>query len=297
LKQDKKPEEYVYSQVLLFSLWTTKYELETEDSETWQSISEEDLHAKPEAELKVIYDEEDILSQKRRILCVKEKLFPYLESVEEGRAIVEQLELLNEIKDIGDILDPAGEQIDDDDEATGCEEVSSLHPGDLEKSSETTRNPDHIFKVPDLAKNEDMFLDSARHLDTDQRAAFNKVIGYCKQLRKASAANMAKPKPPLLVIHGGAGTGKSKLIDDMTYWIEKILRKPSDNLHHPYVIKIAPTGMAAANIGGVTIHAAFRFEFGTSQYCSLGDEKRDKLRDITENLTLMILDEFFDGEC
>ena len=85
--------------------------------------------------------------------------------------------------------------------------------------------------------------------------------------------------PPLLVVHGGAGTSKSFLIHIMSLWIQKLLSKAGDDVNSPYLIRAAPTGLAASNFDGQTLHSTFKLNFG-NEYKSLSDMSRDKLRDI-----------------
>ena len=73
--------------------------------------------------------------------------------------------------------------------------------------------------------------------------------------------------------------------------MEKIFRKPGDNPSHPYMLKVAFTGTAAANIKGQTLHSAFSFSFG-NEFFSLGDKSRDEKRTILENLMAVIVDEY-----
>jgi ATP-dependent DNA helicase PIF1 len=119
----------------------------------------------------------------------------------------------------------------------------------------------------------------------------NIVIGYYKELKKCLFSKKTiHPKHPFLIVHGGAGTGKSTLIKIVSQWTKKLLEKPGGDLDSPYVIA-APTGMAAANIGGSTLHTAFKLNFGFS-YKYLSDRNRDSLRTIFKNVKLLIIDEF-----
>ena len=70
------------------------------------------------------------------------------------------------------------------------------------------------------------------------------------------------PKVPFLLVHGGAGSGKSTLIHVMSQFIHKILLRDGDDLDSPYVLLSAFTGTAAANIDGQTLHTLFSFNFG-----------------------------------
>jgi len=94
----------------------------------------------------------------------------------------------------------------------------------------------------------------------------------------------------LLIIQGGAGSGKSTLINILAQRVELILRQSGDDPDKPYVLKAAFTGTAAANIDGMTLHSAFNFNFG-NEFLSLGDKIRDEKRDYLKNLALIIIDE------
>jgi hypothetical protein len=96
---------------------------------------------------------------------------------------------------------------------------------------------------------------------------------------------------PLLVIHGGAGTGKSKLIRDISQWAELTFTNPNDrSLEQPYIIRLAFTGKAASLIDGLTLHSAFNFKFN-NDFTSLSDKTRDNLRTTLQFLKIIIIDE------
>ena len=92
------------------------------------------------------------------------------------------------------------------------------------------------------------------------------------------------------IVLGGAGSGKSTVINILKQWIHLILRKEGDNPDCPYVIVTAPTGTAASNVRGQTLHSALGFNFGNKHY-SLSDKKRDKVRKLFKNLRVLIIDE------
>lgn len=147
-----------------------------------------------------------------------------------------------------------------------------------------------MYKPIDISNTTEM-LQSVRRLAPEQRKVFDIVMSYCKGLRKAISGSCPMPKAPLLKIHGGAGSGKSKLIEDISKWSEYFLRVADDRQpSQPSIIKVAPTGKAASIIDGLTLHSAFHFKFG-NDFASLSDKLRDEMRKSLEKLQIVIIDE------
>ena len=70
-----------------------------------------------------------------------------------------------------------------------------------------------------------------------------------------------KPDPIYLYVSGGAGTGKSYLIKALYHTIQLTLDREGEQSYLTKVLLLAPTGTAAYNIEGLTIHSAFLFIF------------------------------------
>ena len=107
---------------------------------------------------------------------------------------------------------------------------------------------------------------------------------------KGLKAKNPAPIAPKLMVHGGAGSGKSSVINIVKQWVHLILQTSGDSPDCPYIIVTAPTGTAAANIRGQTLHSAFSFNFGNEHF-SLSDKKRDEKRSLLRNLKCVIIDE------
>ena len=116
-------------------------------------------------------------------------------------------------------------------------------------------------------------------------------INYERDIVKARNGSKKSVVAPLLIVQGGAGSGKSTVIDAMSQHMERILRNSGDNPYHPYLLKVAFTGTAASKIKGQTMHSAFSFNFG-NEFLSLGDKSRDEKRTILSNLKAIIIDEY-----
>ena len=81
---------------------------------------------------------------------------------------------------------------------------------------------------------------------------------------------------PILVT-GEAGTGKSTLVN----YIKRVCDIPN-------TVVLAPTGVAALNVGGQTIHSFFRFPFRIITPAALADQKKNRL---WKKVELVIIDE------
>ena len=232
--------------------------------------------------------------QKSNIHKVKELLFPSKKKVEEARDLLQEL-TSSRPQHLLDQLDPEAEMERDELSAEGmfdAEEFAARDPGVM-PADDSSPSPatKQMYRRIDITDKSAMRR-SARQLDAEQRLAFDELIKYFKRTRQSRAnPEIPLPKPPLLKIHGGAGTGKSKLIKDISTWAEFWLRVDNNrDPSHPYVIKCAPTGRAAKVIAGLTIHTAFGFYFGNT-HMSMGDKIRDSRRTQLSDLRVVIIDE------
>ena len=94
-------------------------------------------------------------------------------------------------------------------------------------------------------------------------------------------------KQILKFVSGGAGVGKSKLIEVMTEGVEKLYGRNA-------VVLSAPTGMAAQNIGGRTMHGVFRLPVHTKRkwaYRQLFPEQAKLMYDEIGKAKLILIDE------
>ena len=232
--------------------------------------------------------------QRTKIQKVKEKLFPFKRHVEEAR------DLLKDLPDsrpqhLCDQLDPENEMENAELAAEGiveAEEFAARDPGIMPNDgTSSSLAAKDMYRRIDIS-NKNQMRRSARQLDKEQRMGFDEYIKFSKMTTQSVANPVNKmPKPANIVMHGGAGTGKSKVIDDISSWSEfwlrvDINRDPS----HPQVIKVAPTGRAAKVIKGLTIHSAFGMNFG-NKHMSLGDTIRDIRRTQLTHLRIVIIDE------
>jgi ATP-dependent DNA helicase PIF1 len=82
-----------------------------------------------------------------------------------------------------------------------------------------------------------------------------------------------------IFVTGRAGTGKSTLL---SYLIENTKKK---------VAVCAPTGVAALNVGGVTIHSLFGFPFGILGTEDIGRHMNRRTREVLGAIDMLVIDE------
>ena len=130
-------------------------------------------------------------------------------------------------------------------------------------------------------------------LNNDQLRIYNTVTSILQhQLdHEFGKCNCNDKKPLLMYISGYGGTGKSYLIKVIKGFLD--IQRKSHNGNCDYVVA-APTGLAAAGIGGQTIHSVFNIgiQHGKmSKYISLSANALDQMRAVMANLNCIILDE------
>ena len=91
---------------------------------------------------------------------------------------------------------------------------------------------------------------------------------------------------------GVGGTGKSFLIEAITAQVAETWSELDSSLTCAVA---APTGLAAFNVGGVTIHRLFQLpvehDAKTAVYWSLPKDSQKQLRTVLRNIKLIIIDE------
>ena len=84
--------------------------------------------------------------------------------------------------------------------------------------------------------------------------------------------------------------GKTYLIKTLSSWIKKINQREGFHSLQPHVLLLAPTGVAANNIGGTTLHSGLDFKIG-KKYIPLSSESQQTMTKLLENVKVLIMDE------
>ncbi|KAJ8048747.1 ATP-dependent DNA helicase PIF1 [Holothuria leucospilota] len=135
---------------------------------------------------------------------------------------------------------------------------------------------------PRLPHHEYSFLING--LNKKQQQFFYHVLNWFK----------IKKEPIYTFLTGGAGVGKTRLLTALYQALLRTLNsQPGENPDDIKIILVAPTGKAAYNIRGSTIHSAFCIPANKSLsvYSALTSEKLNTLQSKYRHLKLVIIDE------
>jgi hypothetical protein len=180
-------------------------------------------------------------TDKRKVEIVKSQVMEHLEGVEEARYYVEQAKKEVDLTEIGEQLDPALEQDNADCEEIELEEHPDLIHADPDQiTTDEDGRAKSIYRKIDIPNDVEL-KENTRSLDRYQREVINIGVKYAKGIVKARKEGNASPTAPLLMVHGGAGAGKSTVIKVLAQWSQKILQQEGDNVDCPCVIKTAFT--------------------------------------------------------
>ena len=195
--------------------------------------------------------------------------------------------------DIDNIMDPYGQQENDevndyltediDDSESEAFETMEAHSADVGNNNLMSNK---LPAIPDNITNENI-----RALNMKQREVFNFIHKWSRDYIKSLRCKVIKKvKSFHIFITGGAEVGKSYLIKTMFLSLNKILRYKGSDADKPRILLHAPTGVAAININGTTIHSGLGINVGSKLY-PLNDQQRAALRNKLSEVRLIIIDE------
>ena len=184
--------------------------------------------------------------------------------------------------DLGEIDEAEEEQ-----EGFKLEETTS--PSDIEKymkearavaeRSLTSSHP--MEKLPD-----DQYLEKVNSLNPEQRRIFDDIVERLMDITNPDQ------EPFYLYIGGEAGTGKSYLLRLLKEAAKRIPKSSGKELDKPLFLTMAPTGVAAYLIEGMTIESALGMGIsGTRTFNPTSQSQNSQIAFTLEDLKVIFLDE------
>ena len=267
IKQDNDSERYLFGEVMLYCPLRKDIDM---------------------TEARMLYEES--FEGIRKVQRVKSQVMEHLEGIEEARYHLEQLESEIDFSEIAKDLDPQGEHENQDTAELELEEseYEHLNPDDLLLKS-AAKSSSGLYKRIEIPNDCDL-RESTRKLDFHQREVLSVVLKYAKDIVKSRKLHNKVPTPPLYMMHGGAGAGKSTVIRLTAQWFQRIVQQDGQDVDCPCVIITSFCGTAAANVDGQTLHSSFGFSYD-NKHSSLPDKSRDIRKQILKHMKLVIIDE------
>ena len=266
VKKDNDSERYIFGEVMLYCPLKRESDM---------------------SEARELYEE--VCDGIRKIDIVKSQVMEHLEGIQEARYHLEQLENEIDFNDVAKDLDPQGQQENDcEDLEAEASDYEHLNPDDLLLQSET-RSSSSLYKKIEIPGDGEL-REATRKLDCYQKEVLNVVLKYAKDIVKARNPHNKLPVPPLFMMHGGAGAGKSTVIRLTAQWFQRIVQQEGQDVDCPCVVIAAFCGTAASNVDGQTLHSSFGFSYD-NKHNSLPDKSRDMRKAILKYLKLVIIDE------
>ena len=227
---------------------------------------------------------------------VKQNRAQFEKHAEDVEAAVSYLEESGPPEDSWQVLAPQTEQGRMEDNAEGVQVEENVHSA-YDTSSENVAASDlgimqyqyeHVTENVSTPDWQQMVLS----LNTRQYEVHQFIVEWCSKLLLVHRG-LAKPDPFHLFLTGGAGVGKSHLVRTIVQTVNRLFSRnnQSDETH---VLVTAPTGAAAYNIAGHTLHSTFLLPVHTHKsddYMPLSSEKLAVLKQNIGSMKLLVIDE------
>ena len=186
-------------------------------------------------------------------------------------------------------------QQENDDVEQLLESTRDLSSGDPNDEPELfIPNIDLALPVRPTLLSDDILNEKIRSLNVQQRQIFDVLNKWARDtVKNLSAKSSIKVKPIYIFLTGKGGCGKSHLVNTITHSVSKTLSYHAKDPDKCRVKNCAPTGIAACNVDGNTLHSEIGMPVGNfgKTIPKLSDKKRSGLRNKLSELHLLIVDE------
>lgn len=127
-------------------------------------------------------------------------------------------------------------------------------------------------------------------LNFKQREIYTYILDWGRKRVKNHSTEI---DPIHIFLSGAGGCGKSHLLNTLYQALSKLFSYRSADINKTKVLRMAPTGIAAININGTTIHTALGIPVGCfkKNLPKLSDQRRSTLRNQLNELKVIIIDE------
>jgi len=190
----------------------------------------------------------------------------------------------------GNDLDPQGEQENDE---INDEDRNQVGSEETEQCCSTVACGVQSNIIQPLISESEL-REKIRSLNAKQREIFEVVNKWVRDYTKSLSSDAVKVDPIYIFLTGSAGCGKSHLITTISATLTKALSYGEGDVNKTKILMLAPTGVAAVNVDGSTIHSALGIPADrnfSKNISRLSDQKRSMLRSKLSELCILIIDE------
>ena len=264
--KNKDPENYYREQIMLYTAWRNETTDLLKDFQTYQD----------------------------RFEVVKDEIKQNRKQYENHTDVPDQAVQDIESEESGNIVAPNAQYRDEQDREIGSklsELFGCFDPGKDKQHAEYDLIND-IGIYP--RTNDDEELVVKRLKDADFRKLVQSLNVEQKEFFYHVLNSVKTDKLPLrLFLSGGAGVGKSTVTNALYEALIRYLNAQTENDPDDIsVVKVAPTGKAAFNIRGNTLHSAFKIPANRGfNYCTLDRDRLNTIRAQLQRMQVVFIDE------
>ena len=268
--KNKDPENYCREQIMLYTAWRNETTDLLKDSQTYQD------------RFQVVKDEVEQNRKQNR------------KQYENHTDVLDQAVQDIESEESGNIVAPNSQYRDEQDKEIGSkfsELYGCFDPGKDKQHAEYDLIND-IGIYPRTNDDEELVL--KRLKDADFRKLVQSLNIEQKEFFYHVLNSVKTEKLPLrLFLSGGAGVGKSTVTNALyEAFIRYLNSQPENDPDDISVVKVAPTGKAAFNIRGNTLHSAFKIPPNRGfNYCTLDRDRLNTIRSQLQRMQVVFIDE------
>ncbi|WAR02670.1 PIF1-like protein, partial [Mya arenaria] len=252
----KQPEQYYHSQPLLYFPWRK----ETDDlcRESFQNSYMENL---------------EVIEENRAM---------YQQHADEVDMAVENLDQTGDPEEAWNVLAPQTQQDRADREEEGQQAIDSVmnafEPGPRRTVDADIGVPQFEveFTVENMTTSE--YYSLIASLNKLQSELHQFVVDWCSKMLLSH--RVPAPEPFYIFLTGGAGVGKSHVVRAIVQTATRLLMR-SGQEDETHVLVCAPTGAAAYNVSGYTLHSAFHATHIFAYNKNVNDHNLDKLKSLS----------------
>lgn len=193
------------------------------------------------------------------------------------------------------LLAPQTQQTVVEDSQAGVQEQTNSIMHAFEPTHNTTMSdightPHEVEFLTEKMSNSEWY-EHIQSLNDAQSKFHQFIVRWCSEMMLSHVS--APPQRFHIFLTGGAGVGKSHLLRAIVQTATRLLKR-NNQVDEAHVLVCAPTGAAAYNVSGYTIHSSFHLPLHTKSsddYIPLSDEKLAAVKEAISSVKIVIIDE------